>query len=85
MKATYSEANGEGHELFKDPITDDGMKKSAKGLLCVLKDASDNYILKDQCTKEEEQTGELTVVYNEGTFTSPISFGKVRENINSTF
>ena len=30
MKATYVELNGEGREIFKDPITDDGVKKSAK-------------------------------------------------------
>ena len=30
MKATYGEVDGEGREIFKDPITDDGTKKSAK-------------------------------------------------------
>ena len=33
MKATYGEVNGEGRAIFKDPITDDGTKKSAKGLM----------------------------------------------------
>lgn len=35
MKATYAEIDGKCHDLFKDPITDDGTKKSAKGLLAV--------------------------------------------------
>ena len=37
MKATYGEVNGVGREIFKDPITDNGEKKSAKGLLMVQK------------------------------------------------
>jgi hypothetical protein len=30
-KATYIEIGETGIEIFKDPITDDGIKKSAKG------------------------------------------------------
>lgn len=37
MKATYGEVNGEAREIFKDPKTDTGGKKSAKGLLAVNK------------------------------------------------
>ena len=33
MKATYGEVDGNGREIYKDPITDDGTKKSAKGLM----------------------------------------------------
>lgn len=35
MKATYGERNGAGVPIFKDPITDNGLKKSAYGLLKV--------------------------------------------------
>ncbi len=35
VKATYGIVNGNGREIFKDPITDNGMKKSARGLLAV--------------------------------------------------
>lgn len=37
MKATYAEINGKGVNIFKDPKTDNGIKKSAKGLLKVVK------------------------------------------------
>ena len=30
MKATYVEVNGEGREIFKNPITDNGVKKIGK-------------------------------------------------------
>jgi nicotinamide phosphoribosyltransferase len=38
MKATYCEVNGEGRDIYKNPITDDGTKKSHKGLLKVIKE-----------------------------------------------
>lgn len=65
MKATYGVVKGEGREIFKDPITDNGTKKSARGLLRV--DLIDGeYVLKDQCTREEEQGGELCTVFEDG-------------------
>jgi len=56
----------EPREIFKDPITDDGTKKSAKGLLAVYKDEKGEYYLKDQCTDEEETGGEFRVIFQEG-------------------
>jgi nicotinamide phosphoribosyltransferase len=66
MKATYGIINGENVEIFKDPVTDRGDKKSAKGLLCVGKEG-DDFVLYDQQTPEEAGLGELkTVFYNGG-------------------
>lgn len=84
QKATYIEL-GEtcGVEIFKDPITDDGTKKSAKGLLRV--DLVDGiYILKDQCTKEEEQGGELLVIYEDGKFYNITTYEEIRERLNAS-
>jgi len=39
MKATFGVVKGEPREIFKNPITDDGLKKSAKGLLKVIKNS----------------------------------------------
>ena len=36
MKATWAQVEGEGRNLFKDPVTDDGLKKSATGRLAVI-------------------------------------------------
>lgn len=36
MKATYCEVNGEGRAITKNPVTDDGTKKSHSGLLKVV-------------------------------------------------
>jgi len=74
MKATWGQINGEAKEIFKDPKTGNGIKKSAKGLLMVHKNNSDDFFLMDQVTKEEETHGMLKTVfidsklYNEQTF-----------------
>jgi nicotinamide phosphoribosyltransferase len=42
MKATYAIVEGEERFLFKDPKTDDGTKKSLKGLVAVVRDSFGN-------------------------------------------
>src|SRR6202000_2624070 len=67
MKATYGEVNGEGRDIFKDPKTDDGTKKSARGLMQVYRDSDTGKLtLKDRCTWEEEGQGELKSVFKDG-------------------
>jgi len=80
VKSTYVEINGEGMEIFKDPITDDGTKKSAKGLLQVYAD-SGVLKVKDCCTKEEEKQGLLKTIFKEGKFYNRTSLAEVREFI----
>ncbi len=65
QKATWGQVNGVGHDLFKDPKTDTGMKKSAKGLLRVDL-VNGQYVLKDCATPEEEAGGELKTVFLDG-------------------
>ena len=67
MKATYVEVNGVGREIFKDPITDDGTKKSATGLLSVHNHDS-KYVLVDRCTWEGEEVSSLQTIYKDGEF-----------------
>ncbi len=65
MKATYGEVDGVGREIFKDPITDDGTKKSAKGLMKIVLENGD-YKLMNQVSWEEEGKGELKEVFRDG-------------------
>ena len=81
MKATWCKINGVDYELFKDPITDDGTKKSAKGLLHVYKE-NGRFKLKDQCTPEEEATGELKVVFEDGELIKDWTLQEIRNNLN---
>lgn len=67
VKATACTVNGEFVEIYKDPATGDKLKKSAKGLLRV--DLIDGeYVLKDQCTFEEERGGVLKLLFENGRF-----------------
>jgi nicotinamide phosphoribosyltransferase len=80
MKATYVEVNGEGREIFKDPITDDGVKKSAKGLLRVAGDET-CMLLEDQCTWEHEATGKLKTIYLNGQFENQTTLTAIRARL----
>ena len=82
MKATSVVVNGERREIFKDPITDDGVKKSAKGLVKVEREKGE-YVLYDQVSEEEENKGELKVIYEDGKFLDKISLTEIRERINT--
>jgi nicotinamide phosphoribosyltransferase len=64
VKATYGVVNGEGRELFKDPVTDSGTKKSAKGLLRV-EQMGDRFALYDGVNWYLEG-GELCRVFRNG-------------------
>ena len=65
MKATWGQVNGQGRDIFKDPITDSGLKKSAKGLLRVEKEG-DDFVLYDQQTPEQEKQGAFETVFEDG-------------------
>lgn len=71
----------EGVNIFKDPVTDGGVKKSARGLLRV--DKIDGVLtLKQECTHEEESGGELKIVYEDGHFYNQTTLTEIRERIN---
>jgi nicotinamide phosphoribosyltransferase len=95
MKATYVEVlkpiEGkskeewifEGREIFKDPITDDGTKKSATGLLWVDKNTEGDYVLFDKVTWEGEGRGFLQTIYSNGEFHSTTDLTTIRQRVQS--
>lgn len=82
MKATYIEINGEGREIFKNPITDDGTKKSATGLLQV-KEINGEYILNDKVSWEAEKESELKTVFKNGKLVKEYSLQEIRERLQN--
>ena len=81
MKATYVELDGVGQAIFKDPVTDSGTKKSAKGLLCVDRDEQGFY-LGDQATQEQEEFGNLLrTVFIDGKIVVNESFADIRSRL----
>jgi hypothetical protein len=55
-----------GRDLFKDPKTDSGVKKSARGRLAVHRDASGELFLIEQATPEQEAESLLQPVWENG-------------------
>lgn len=80
MKATYGEVAGQALEIFKDPFTDGGVKKSAKGLLCVKEDLS----LEECVSWEEENTGLLQTVFKDGERYNETTLSAIREKIDKS-
>lgn len=85
MKATYVEIQNQklsgistdSREIFKDPITDDGTKKSATGLLHVTK-VMDEYTLIDKVSWAEEEGGYLIPIYEDGVFYNTTTLTEIR-------
>jgi nicotinamide phosphoribosyltransferase len=81
MKATYVEVNGEGREIFKDPITDDGTKKSATGLLMVTRPNDGDYQLFDKVNWNNEANGLLQTIYKDGKFQNTTTLDEIRNRL----
>ncbi|MFT3946219.1 MAG: nicotinate phosphoribosyltransferase [Agriterribacter sp.] len=82
MKATYVEVDGEGRNIFKDPVTDDGTKKSATGLLQV-KNINGTYTLFDKVSWKQEKESELQTVYKNGKLTKEYTLAEIRKRLNA--
>jgi len=83
MKATYGEVDGKGREIYKDPITDDGTKKSARGLIKIVKEDNE-YKLVDKVSWEEEKGGELKEVFRDGKILIDHSLAEIRKNVRKS-
>lgn len=82
MKSTYAIVNGQGKVLQKDPKTDTGSKKSAKGLLMVSQEHGD-YVLNENVDTKQERYGCLETVFKDGKLIKKVSLDEVRDTINS--
>lgn len=83
MKATYGVINGKPVEIFKDPLTDGGVKKSAKGLLRVDKDSDGEFVLSECVTPEQERGGELRTVFLNGLLPQMETLSSIRARIST--
>lgn len=82
MKATWCMVNGEGREIFKNPKTDDGVKKSLKGLIKVSSE-SGQYVAHDQVSVvEEDFCSELIDVFQDGNLVKEYSLEEIRVRLD---
>jgi len=80
MKATSGIVNGERRDIFKDPKTDSGTKRSAKGLLRVAEE-NGTYVLYPEQTEAQEKEGALKTVFENGKLTKEFTLNEIRETL----
>jgi nicotinamide phosphoribosyltransferase len=67
------------YNIYKDPITDDGTKKSLKGLLSV--DLKNQHVFQE-CDWKTENDGDLQVIYEDGKFYNQTSLTEIRKTLS---
>jgi len=77
MKATHGVVNGKPFSIYKDPKTDSGLKKSARGLLRVNADLT----LSEDVSPEEEQEGLLETVFFDGVLAKVCTLAEIRARL----
>lgn len=77
MKATYGEVNYIPHAIFKDPVTDSGTKKSAKGLLSIIKDNGE-FIYKDGQSDIHAES-ELKTIFRDGKLLIDLTLQQIKD------
>jgi nicotinamide phosphoribosyltransferase len=82
VKATYTEVNGEGIAIFKDPKTD-SKKKSAKGLLHVAYDVNGDLALVDNVDSDLEahSSNQLKTIFKDGKFVKRTTLEEIRQRL----
>lgn len=79
-KGTAGIVNGETRELFKDPITDSGTKKSARGYIRVEEDG-DSFVQHDRQSFEQSKSGALRPVFRDGKLLEETTLGQIRARL----
>jgi nicotinamide phosphoribosyltransferase len=82
MKATNVTINGEEKAIFKDPVTDNGLKKSLKGRIQVFNHGG-TLVAKDDSNRTSEgiySRDLLTTVWKDGKFVVKVGLDEVRAN-----
>ena len=85
IKATWAKVNGEARELYKDPATDNGVKKSARGMLVIV---NNNGAIEMRDGLNEKQrsgaTGDLLVpVWHEGKLLQRQTLEQIRARVKA--
>ncbi len=84
IKSTYGETTSRGAvPIFKDPATDSGLKKSARGLLRVDDADGPGLVVTENVSWEQERGGVLQVIFEDGLTCNRQSLAQIRERIES--
>ena len=69
------------YNIYKDPVTDGGSKKSLKGLMQV-KLVDNEYVVNQECTWEQEEDSELKTIYENGVFKNQTTLSEIRSRVS---
>lgn len=79
MKVTAIKINGEYREIYKDPVTDNGSKNSAKGFIAVRKNVDDGkYFPVYPVTHDQADNDEMQEVFRDGKLLVDQSLSEIR-------
>ena len=81
MKATAGEIDGELREIFKDPKTDDGTKRSARGLLAVFENSAGELVLEEQTTWDKVRNCAFEPVFRDGELLRDETLADIRDRL----
>lgn len=81
VKATWVRISGKGRDIFKDPVTDSGTKKSARGRLAVGTMMRGDLYLIEHAEPWQEDNQRLDVVFDNGERVRHQSFSDVRNTL----
>lgn len=81
VKATSAVVDGKRLDLSKNPVTDDGTKKSAVGLMRVEQNEDGQFVMFDGQTEEQESQGELREVFRNGVLLVEEDFATMRARL----
>lgn len=79
--AWFQTENQGSFDIYKDPVTDDGTKKSKKGLVKVMEIGGEIQCI-DQCTWGEESEGLLQTIFKDGEFYNQTTLQEIREKLD---
>lgn len=85
LKSTWVQINGVEQNIFKDPITDSGMKKSLTGRVVVLRDNNEKLYVVDGLKKDEQMSeinNRLVPIFLNGEIAED-SLANIRYRLNS--
>lgn len=84
VKATAGVVGGEVREIFKDPVTDSGEKRSARGLLAVTRDPQGTLRLEQGVGWEEVRNCEFVQVFCDGEVTREWTLQEIRKLVRES-
>ncbi|MCB6182950.1 nicotinate phosphoribosyltransferase [Leeia sp. TBRC 13508] len=84
LKAIYAEVADECVDIYKDPATDDGTKKSARGMIRV-EEENGKFVLYEQQTMEEAKGGALVPVYRDGQLLVETTLTEIRQRLKASW